>query len=550
MNNIVQIKLADIYPSPTNPRKHFDEKELKELSESIKKHGLIQPITVREQPDRTGKYECVCGERRLRASVIAKMTTVAVIVRVLTDEEVIELQFTENLQRTDVHPMDEAVTFKSMMENKVKPYSIADIAAKINKPETFVAHRLSLNNLIPELQKDFWSGKFLIGVAVLFSRLSPADQKEAAKQCKEWQSKDYKSINAIRGYINNSILRELSSVPFKKDDLTLNPKAGSCVTCLKRSGSNKLLFDDIKQDDRCFDPACFTIKMNAYLLTEISRVIVEEPNTMLLASGGTVPKFIIDLAKEHGVKIHSYMNEPINKSKYGNAVKTNCIWVNGSDAGKKDIVYVESKTASIKSNLSAAGNNSNAAIDEEIEGIKQRTKRAAELDEEKVYARILQAVSEHPTQNKILPVESGVGTVIPKAEWGAMLYLIFEHLGWNNDPVRKALGLPSDATDKRKDFAEALLKLNHRQITYLIRKAFWAKHSGNYPTQVAAVFMRMMAESYGDIPIETFEAEQKEKRDKREERAKQRIAALQAQKKVKAEPKAKKPAVKKAAKKK
>jgi len=271
---------------------------------------------------------------------------------------------------------------------------------------------------------------------------------------------------------------------------------------------------------------------------------------MLLASGGTVPKFIIDLAKEHGVKIHSYMNEPINKSKYGNAVKTNCIWVNGSDAGKKDIVYVESKTASIKSNLSAAGNNSNAAIDEEIEGIKQRTKRAAELDEEKVYARILQAVSEHPTQNKILPVESGVGTVIPKAEWGAMLYLIFEHLGWNNDPVRKALGLPSDATDKRKDFAEALLKLNHRQITYLIRKAFWAKHSGNYPTQVAAVFMRMMAESYGDIPIETFEAEQKEKRDKREERAKQRIAALQAQKKVKAEPKAKKPAVKKAAKKK
>ena len=72
MNNIVQIKLADIYPSPTNPRKHFDEKELKELSESIKKHGLIQPITVREQPDRTGKYECVCGERRLRASELQR----------------------------------------------------------------------------------------------------------------------------------------------------------------------------------------------------------------------------------------------------------------------------------------------------------------------------------------------------------------------------------------------------------------------------------------------------------------------------------------------
>ena len=122
------------------------------------------------------KHEIVCGERRYRASCIAGVKTIPVSIRELNDDEVFEIQIIENLERKDVHPMDEAKAFKKMIDSG--KYTVEDISAKIAKNQTFVAQRLKLNDLIDELQEDFFKGEFGVGHAVLYSRLTNEKQSD------------------------------------------------------------------------------------------------------------------------------------------------------------------------------------------------------------------------------------------------------------------------------------------------------------------------------------------------------------------------------------
>jgi ParB family chromosome partitioning protein len=108
MTDFKTIPLSEIHPDKNQPRKFINDISLKELTESVKLKGVIQPIMVR--PNKTG-YILVCGERRVKASVAAGLKDVPAVVRNLTDEEALEIQFIENIQRDDVHPMDEASTF-------------------------------------------------------------------------------------------------------------------------------------------------------------------------------------------------------------------------------------------------------------------------------------------------------------------------------------------------------------------------------------------------------------------------------------------------------
>lgn len=117
-----EIKLADIVIGKTNPRKTFDEQIIEELAQSIIEKGVLQPIVVRVN-GKPGKYELVCGERRVRASLKAQtakktITTIPAVIRQLTNEEALEVQIIENLQRKDVHPMEEAVAFKGLIDLK------------------------------------------------------------------------------------------------------------------------------------------------------------------------------------------------------------------------------------------------------------------------------------------------------------------------------------------------------------------------------------------------------------------------------------------------
>lgn len=172
------IPLDEIRPSKTNPRKSFDKVQLEELAQSIREKGVLQPILVRPAAD-NGKgddYELVAGERRYRAAKDAGLLQVPAVVRQLTDIEVIEVQVIENLQRTDLHPLEEAEGYRQLMAKK---YDVAKIAARTGRSVKYVYDRVKLLSLTKAAQKAFLAGEFTTGHAVILARLRPADQERA-----------------------------------------------------------------------------------------------------------------------------------------------------------------------------------------------------------------------------------------------------------------------------------------------------------------------------------------------------------------------------------
>ncbi len=135
-NEYRSVPISILVESATNPRKRFDEKNLEELAASMKAQGILAPLLVRELEE--SKYEVVAGARRLRAARLAELETVPVRVVKLTDAESIEAQVVENLQREDIHPLEESVGFKSLLQLGEPTYTIASIAARAGKSEAYV----------------------------------------------------------------------------------------------------------------------------------------------------------------------------------------------------------------------------------------------------------------------------------------------------------------------------------------------------------------------------------------------------------------------------
>ena len=134
------VNLNEIEPKRDQPRKHFDEEALKELADSIAMHGVIQPLLVRPLSD--GGYQLIAGERRWRASRMAGLSQVPVVVREMTDEEAIELALIENLQREDLNPIEEAEGFKLLMDTY--SFTQEQAAEKVGKSRPAVANALRL----------------------------------------------------------------------------------------------------------------------------------------------------------------------------------------------------------------------------------------------------------------------------------------------------------------------------------------------------------------------------------------------------------------------
>jgi len=163
------VELKDIKSSPYNSRKTFDAEKMKELVASVEEKGILNPILLRPKGDR---YEIVCGERRFRAATTAGLKDIPAVVRILTDQQALECMVIENLQREDVHPLEEAEGYEALMK-KHGYKTVEDIAAKIGKSRAYVYGRLKLCDLIPENRKIFYSGKFSPSVALLVAKVPP-----------------------------------------------------------------------------------------------------------------------------------------------------------------------------------------------------------------------------------------------------------------------------------------------------------------------------------------------------------------------------------------
>ena len=145
-NSLVEGKISEIDPNIGQPRKKFDEDELLELAESIKIHGVIQPIIVTKRGKR---YEIIAGERRWRASKLAGLTKIPAVIREYTDKEIMEVSLIENIQRQDLNPIEEAVAFKKLIdEYKMKQDELAERVSKSRSAITNALRLLKLDDKV------------------------------------------------------------------------------------------------------------------------------------------------------------------------------------------------------------------------------------------------------------------------------------------------------------------------------------------------------------------------------------------------------------------
>ena len=177
---VLELKILDIERSPYQPRRDFREDELRELSESLKNNGLVQPPTVRKLP--SGKYELIAGERRLRAAQLAGWTKIRVTLVEADDQTAAVMTTTENLQREDLNPIEEAVSYKTLQDK----FNLTqqEVAEKVGKGRATVANATRLLELPEEVKQLLSSGILSVGHAkVLLSVDSEKERVLLARDC-------------------------------------------------------------------------------------------------------------------------------------------------------------------------------------------------------------------------------------------------------------------------------------------------------------------------------------------------------------------------------
>jgi ParB family chromosome partitioning protein len=284
------LPLVSLTESATNPRRTFDQTALGELAESIKTQGILSPLVVRPVGQH---FEIVAGARRYRAAQLAGLESAPVRIVELTDAQALETSIVENLQRRDVHPLDEAIGFAALMRLEEPKYSIEQIAAKVGKAPAFILARLKLVELVPAVVEAFSQDEIGLGHALLLAKLQPAQQEEALAACYQEQYTNGSNakrillpVRHLQQWIEHNILLELATAPFSKEDVALVPEAGACLDCSKRTGHNVLLFEGLTHADQCSDPKCYAAKVDAH----VRQTVTAKPKLVQISTAYGTPK--------------------------------------------------------------------------------------------------------------------------------------------------------------------------------------------------------------------------------------------------------------------
>jgi ParB/RepB/Spo0J family partition protein len=288
------LRLDLLVTSNTNPRTSFDQVKLQELAASIAALDVHQPILVRPIPPqrladtafatdasqlllkdwphlaKAGRYprpthEIVSGERRYRASIMAGKRDIPAMIRQMTDQQVLEAQLVENLQRDDLHPMEEAQGYRRLCETT--GITKEEVGAKIGKSRSYVYQRLHLLQLGQEARQAFLDGsidssKALLLAGVADPKLQLKALKEVTTQRAGWPAM---SVRDFRGWLELNVMLKLERAPFDTQDFMLIEAAGSCASCPKRTGANRDIFEAFESPDMCTDAKCYGQKASITL---------------------------------------------------------------------------------------------------------------------------------------------------------------------------------------------------------------------------------------------------------------------------------------------
>ncbi|ECR3485852.1 TPA: ParB/RepB/Spo0J family partition protein [Listeria innocua] len=246
---VQNIAIKEIKPNPYQPRKIFDAKAINELRDSIKIHGVLQPIILRN----TDKgYEIVVGERRFRAAKEAKLKEIPAVVRDLTEEEMMELSVIENLQREDLSPLEEAESYQFLM--KKLGLTQAKLAERVGKSRPYIANFVRLLTLPEEVQVmlrdgslSAGHGRVLLGLK-LKKNIVPTAKKAVA------QGLTVRQLEDVINNLNENVSRETikpARVPIfiRESESQLRDKFGTAVSIKRRDKKGKIEIEFLSDDD-------------------------------------------------------------------------------------------------------------------------------------------------------------------------------------------------------------------------------------------------------------------------------------------------------------
>lgn len=253
--NVIVVDINDVITDINQPRKVFDKKPLEELASSIKEHGIIQPILVTKLGD---KYQIVAGERRYRASRLAGLLTVPVIIKDFSIKERKEIALIENLQRQDLNPIEEAYAYKSILEE----FGITqeELAKRVGKSRPVITNSLRLLTLCPAVIDMISSGRLSAGHARCLASIKKLDVQESyAKACCDKQMSVRQLEVMVYNYLNPTKkpkkIKQILSTELKDLVNDMQRVFGTKIKVIGNNNKGRICIDYFTQDDlnRIFD---------------------------------------------------------------------------------------------------------------------------------------------------------------------------------------------------------------------------------------------------------------------------------------------------------
>ncbi|MBC9795390.1 ParB/RepB/Spo0J family partition protein [Sinomicrobium weinanense] len=559
-----ELDLAVIKPDPKQPRKTFDQESLQLLAQSIAEHGVLQPITVRKA--KTG-YIIVMGERRYRAGKLAGQKTIPAIVRDYDDDQVLEVQIIENLQRRDVEPTEEA----EAMAYLVYRYSPAEIAKRLGRTENFVRQRLKLAGLIEGFKHYVRSGEMTLSLGIAVALFDPEEQQMMLESLNgEFHA------NKLKRLIENETFN-LENAPFDLSDKKLLPKAGACTLCPFNAANQGNLFGEGKMI--CTRTACFENKKVQTLLNLIRKakkdklMLVPKISSYWAEEEGN--QYIMARMEEHGLAVHltdelDILKEPVKptleiirernqhidysdeelqegldhaletyaeaRKEYDNA--TGDGFSKGillhTDSYKSEAILVKLREIPERVETAQAlpldkRKMAECTPEEQIVKIEGREFRKKQIENNRLFEEVAYMIRDTEYINMDKPLSTG--------EMAAFAISLYENnIGYygQTDQFRDFYGNVIEGTREeivarfKEDFKEATL---NKLIRYLLTRQVHFGES-NHTNDWTNISFYAAMKAYYKKEIEAIEARYAEAGDKREKRVKERIEVLQKQAKA------------------
>lgn len=249
LEKVELLRLNSIIANPYQPRKEFDDASLTELSESIKEHGVLQPIIVRKAGT---QYEIVVGERRYRASKLAGKKEIPAVIRDLSDEQSMEMAILENLQREDLTPIEVAEAYQKLMENL--QLTQEQLAFRLGKSRPHIANHVRLLTLPEPVRKDISQGNLTMGHGRTLLGLRKKEQILLIAEKTKKEHLNVRQLERLVQQLNEDVPRETKKEP-KKDvflaaqETTLREQFGTNVTIKKTKNKGKIEIEFFSDED-------------------------------------------------------------------------------------------------------------------------------------------------------------------------------------------------------------------------------------------------------------------------------------------------------------